>query len=73
MATKKKSSCIPTKVVKRNSHGLIEDVDYIFNEDGFIDWRAMLKEKWLYPNPSRNLHTTDVSQLDDRDLCVLLG
>ena len=52
MATKKKSSCIPTKVVKRNSHGLIEDVDYIFNEDGFIDWRAMLKEKWLYPNPS---------------------
>jgi hypothetical protein len=73
MVAKKKSNCIPTKVVKRNPHGLIEDVDYIFNEDGFIDWRAMLKEKWLYPNPSKNLHTTDVSQLEDRDLCVLLG
>ena len=73
MVAKKKSNCVPNKVVKRNSHGLIEGVDYIFNEDGFIDWRAMLKEKWLYPNPSKNLHTTDVSKLEDRDLCVLLG
>ena len=73
MVAKKKSKCTPPKSIKRNEHGLIQDVDYIFNEDGFIDWRSMLKDKWLYPNPSKKLNTTEVSKLQDRDLCILLG
>ena len=73
MSPKKKSACTPPKVTKRNSHGLIDTINYVFTEDGFIDWRKMLDDKWLYPNPSKNLRTADTSELNDKDLCILLG
>jgi hypothetical protein len=34
----------------RNPWGLIEGVDYINNEDGSINWRAMVKSEHLFPN-----------------------
>lgn len=34
----------------RDEHGLIKNTNYIFNEDGSIDWRAMVKEEHLFPN-----------------------
>jgi hypothetical protein len=34
----------------RNDFGLLDNVDYIFNEDGSIDWRSMVKEEHLFPN-----------------------
>ena len=37
-------------IYKRNEHGLLENVDYTFKEDGSIDWRAMIKPEFLYPN-----------------------
>ena len=37
-------------IYKRNEHGLLENADYAFNEDGSIDWRAMIKPEFLYPN-----------------------
>jgi hypothetical protein len=63
---------------KRNSDGLVQGLDYKFDDQGLIDWRAMLDNKWLYPNPSsvdkgfckRN---TPVSDLQDKDLCIMLG
>lgn len=60
--------------IKRDKDGLITEpnVSYQFDDNGFIDWRKMLDDKWLYPNPTKNLRTTDVSKLDDNDLCVLL-
>ncbi len=60
--------------IKRDKDGLITEpkVDYTFDENGFIDWRKMLNDEWLYPNPTKNLRTTDVSKLEDNDLCVLL-
>lgn len=60
--------------IKRDEDGLIagSGVSYAFDENGFIDWRKMLDDKWLYPNPTKNLKVTDVSKLDDNDLCVLL-
>ena len=60
--------------IKRDKDGLITEpkVDYVFDENGFIDWRKMLNDDWLYPNPTKNLRTTDVSKLEDNDLCVLL-
>lgn len=36
--------------LKRDEDGLLEGVDYIFDEDGFINWRAMIDENELYPN-----------------------
>jgi len=37
---------------KRDSNGLLENVQYQFNEDGSINWRAMIKEEHLFPNKS---------------------
>ena len=36
----------------RNHIGLIEGIDYKFNEDGSINWRAMVKSEHLFPNRS---------------------
>ncbi len=35
---------------KRNEFGLLEGVEYKFNEDGSVNWRAMIKPEHLYPN-----------------------
>ncbi len=61
------------KKIDRDSQGLLKGVDYKFTDQGLIDWRKMLSDKWLYPNPSKNLSTQDVSKLKDTDLCILLG
>jgi hypothetical protein len=37
---------------ERDSHGLLKNVQYKFNEDGSVDWRAMIKEEHLFPNKS---------------------
>lgn len=61
------------KKINRDNQGLLKGVDYKFTDEGLIDWRKMLSDKWLYPNPSKNLSTQDVSKLKDTDLCILLG
>tara|TARA_Y100000361_G_scaffold145560_1_gene154889 strand:- start:906 stop:1790 length:885 start_codon:yes stop_codon:yes gene_type:complete len=35
---------------KRDEYGLLQNVQYIFNEDGSVDWRAMIKDEHLFPN-----------------------
>jgi len=35
---------------KRDENGLLVNVKYIFNEDGSINWRSMVKEEHLFPN-----------------------
>ncbi len=37
---------------ERDFHGLLNNVQYIFNEDGSVNWRAMIKEEHLFPNKS---------------------
>jgi len=36
----------------RDYNGLLENVQYEFNEDGSVNWRAMIKEEHLFPNKS---------------------
>jgi hypothetical protein len=65
-------------VYKRNGHGLLENVDYVFNEDGSVNWRAMIKEEFLYPNKgwfdSRNQPVpTSPEGLEDKQLLIMLG
>lgn len=64
----------PVKLFKRNKYGLIEDenINYIYNEDGIINWRAMVKTQYLVPNRQKT-QETDVSKLEDKDLLILLG
>ena len=65
---------IPPKLFNRNKFGLIENdnINYQFNEDGSINWRAMIKTQYLVPNRQRT-QQTDVSKLEDKDLLILLG
>jgi len=60
------------KLIKRDKNGLIPDVDYVFNEDGLIDWRKMAKTEYLVPNRQKTSET-DVSKLKDTELLILLG
>ena len=62
----------------RNRYGLLENKEYIFNEDGSIDWRSMIKPEFLYPNKGwfdiRNKTVpTSVDGLEDKQLLIMLG
>ena len=64
----------PHEKLKRNEDGLLSNppVDYVFNEDGSVNWRKMVRTEFLVANKQRT-QQTDVSQLEDRDLLILLG
>lgn len=34
----------------RDGNGLLKNIQYEFNEDGSVNWRAMIKEEHLFPN-----------------------
>jgi hypothetical protein len=36
----------------RDGNGLLENIEYIFNEDGSVNWRSMIKDEHLFPNRS---------------------
>ena len=60
------------KKIDRNEDGLINGVDYVFTDDGLIDWRKMVKPSHLVPNKDRTSET-DVTKLKDYQLIILLG
>lgn len=69
-----KTKISPPKLFIRNQYGLLENdnISYQFNDDGSINWRAMVKQQYLVPNRQRT-QETDVSKLEDKDLLILLG
>lgn len=52
--------------------GLIDGLTYVFNENGSINWRKMVDNKYLVPNKQKT-EEKDVSKLDDKDLLILLA
>lgn len=48
----KQSNNIGPDLYKRDENGLLQNIAYEFNEDGSINWRAMIKEEHLFPNKS---------------------
>lgn len=65
-------------VYKRDQHGLLDCVDYIFNDDGSVDWRAMIKPEFLYPNKGwfemRGQSVPSSTEgLRDNQLLIMLG
>lgn len=65
-------------IYKRNEHGLLENIDYVFNEDGSVDWRSMVKDEFLYPNKdwfsARKKDTpSSIDGLEDNQLLIMLG
>lgn len=67
-------SSTPPKNFARNEYGLLIDppIPYVFNEDGSVNWRKMIRPEFLVPNKQRT-QETDVSKLEDKDLLILLG
>ena len=65
---------IPPNIITRNQYGLLENdnINYIYNEDGTINWRKMVKVEYLVPNRQKT-QETDVLKLEDKDLLILLG
>ena len=65
-------------VWKRNEYGLLESVDYEFNQDGSVNWRAMINPEHLYPNKDwfemRKMPVPEsIDGLDDSQLLIKLG
>lgn len=67
-------SSIPPKTFKRNEYGLLEEppIPYVYNDDGSVNWRKMIRPEFLVPNKQKT-QETDISLLEDRDLLILLG
>ena len=64
------------KPLKRNELGLLESVDYQYNEDGSVNWRALVGTEHLYPNKgwfeSRNKPVPRSAEgLDDNQLLII--
>ena len=62
---------IKVKELKRDDNGLLDGVNYVFNEEGLVDWRKMVKQEYLVANRQR-AKSLDVSELEDKDLLILL-
>lgn len=74
------SNNTPPKPFKRNEFGLIDDpsISYVFNEDGTVNWRKMIKPEFLVPNKERFEKAgkpipKSIEGLEDRELIILLG
>lgn len=73
-------SCIPPRLFERNEFGLICDgsITYVYNEDGTINWRKMVKPEFLKPHIQLFEKTgrpvpTSIEGLEDKELIILLG
>lgn len=62
----------------RDEFGLLSNVNYIFNEDGSVNWKEMIKPEFLAPNRDKfgadvDTKTLDVTLLEDNQLIILLA
>lgn len=76
--SKKIDNSIGPNQFERDEHGLLKNIQYTFNEDGSVDWRAMIKEEHLFPNKSWfELRKKDVPRsiegLKDHQLLIKLS
>lgn len=74
----KKNKLYGPDLWKRNEHGLLESVEYEFNEDGSVNWRAMISPEHLYPNKDhfemRKMPVpSSIEGLEDNQLLIKLG
>lgn len=75
---KETKTAVGPELYKRDENGLLANVTYEFNEDGSIDWRAMIREEHLFPNKSwfeaRGKDCPkSIEGLEDHQLLIKLG
>jgi len=64
--------------ITRDQDGLINEKEYKFTSEGFVDWRAMIDPQFLYPNKDyfelrKQPMPTSIEGLDDKQLLIMLG
>lgn len=62
----------------RDEHGLLKSVDYVFNDDGSVCWRSLVKPEYLYVNKGyferwNKEAPASIDGLTDKQLLILLG
>lgn len=72
-----KCNNVPTKIIKRNKYGLIEDLNYSFEESGLVNWRGMIKPEFLVVNKQnferrKKEVPNSIEGLPDKDILILL-
>lgn len=50
MTKTKKTKDYGPDIYQRDEHGLLQNADYEFNQDGSVNWRAMIDPSHLFPN-----------------------
>tara|TARA_B110000305_G_C19465813_1_gene657839 strand:- start:1590 stop:2333 length:744 start_codon:yes stop_codon:yes gene_type:complete len=50
MSEEKVNNSIGPELFQRDDNGLLKNTQYIFNEDGSINWRKMVSDEHLFPN-----------------------
>ena len=60
------------QLIERDENGLIRGVNYIYNEDGTINWRKMVDPQYLAVNKQRT-SKEDITEVKDEDLLILLA
>jgi len=50
MAKSKIDNSIGPESFQRDEHGLLKNIQYVFNDDGSINWRKMVDDEHLFPN-----------------------
>jgi hypothetical protein len=68
----------PFQLWSRDEHGLINSAEYVFKEDGSVDWRKMIKPEFLYVNKEwfelrQKPVPTSIEGLEDKQLTIMLG
>lgn len=73
----------PTKIRSFNQYGLVNGLNYIFNEDGGVDWKKMIPKKFFVINRQKEdeiqktlgkpIEEVSVDEVDEKNLLVLLG
>ena len=63
---------------QRDQYGLLKNVSYVFNEDGSVNWRAMIKDEHLFPNKSwfelrKKDMPSSIEGLKDQQLLIKLS
>lgn len=74
----KVDNSIGPALYQRDENGLLKNVQYVFNDDGSVNWRAMIKEEHLFPNKSwfesRGKDCPrSIEGLEDHQLLIKLG
>jgi len=69
---------IGPQTFQRDDDGLLKNVQYVFNEDGSINWRAMIKDEHLFPNKSwfemrKKGMPSSIDGLQDNQLLIKLS